>query len=103
MQFANQIELVVEDWRALERRGRIKSFELAFHEFQPTEYQVVFDGRSLVTGLYDWEPEDYSGVGVRKVMVFDSGSDSGKAVIDEYTERFDHLFETCVRRGPKLP
>ena len=101
--YANQIRLVVQDWRALEADGRIGSLEVLSYDFLSTEYQVIFDDALLISGLYDSAPANYSEVGVRQVSVFDAMNASGQLMIREYVDRFDRLFEVCREsHGPNL-
>jgi hypothetical protein len=96
--FRKQIELVVRDWRALERDGRIKNLTVRSYDFFPTEYECIFDDKCMLLGLYDSDPEDYSGVRVRNAVLIENSAQPGRQMIAEYIERFDQLFQVCHQR-----
>ncbi len=99
--FANQIKLVVADWHRMQREGRISRLEIRHYNFHPTEYEVIFDRENLIQGLYDSDPEDYSGVTVRDPIIVRASSDGAKMVISEFADRFDKLFDICKdHHGP---
>jgi hypothetical protein len=93
--FLSQIKLVVRDWRALERQGRIRDLAVRTYDFFPTEYECIFDDQYLLLGLYDSDPDDYSEVRVRNATLVDGVTSAGRQMIAEYTERFDNLFAVC--------
>ena len=94
--FANQIKLVVQDWRGLVKSGRLRELEVATYDFLPTEYNVIFGDDLLFAGLYEPDPEDYSGVRVRGVGLIRGSTLEGRAVIGDYTERFDAFYASCT-------
>jgi hypothetical protein len=99
--FLGQIRLVVADWQRLRAAGRIGELEIRYYDFLPTEYECIFDRESLVLGLYDSDPADYSEVSVRDPILIKGSSDGGRVVISEFVARFDNLFETCkTHHGP---
>lgn len=99
--FRKQIELVVRDWRALERDGRIRHLSIRSYDFFPTEYECIFDKQCLFLGLYESDPEDYSEVRVRDVVVVENSTPAGRQMINEYVERYDRLFAICEgHHGP---
>jgi hypothetical protein len=99
--FRKQIELVVRDWRALQRDGRIKNLTVRSYDFFPTEYECIFDNDFILLGLYDSDPNDYSEVRVRKVAMIESSTLPAELMIAEYIDRFDKLFEVCKdHHGP---
>jgi hypothetical protein len=99
--FRNQILLAVRDWRALAKDGRIEKLTIRSYDFLPTEYQVIFDNRAMLLGLYESEPTDYSEVRVRQPFYVDGGTSDGRALVEEYRTRFDKLFDACLNsHGP---
>jgi hypothetical protein len=99
--FASQIKLAVRDWRAMVPAGRIDDLSIRSYDFFPTEYECIFDGGSLLLGLYDSDPDDYSEVRVRGVTLIEASTPAGQQVVNQYIERFDNLFATCASaHGP---
>jgi hypothetical protein len=93
--FRKQIELVVRDWRVLQRDGRIKNLTVRSYDFFPTEYECIFDDDFMLLGLYDSDPSDYSEVRVRKASMIESSTLPAESMIAEYIDRFDKLFDLC--------
>ena len=99
--FRKQIELVVRDWRVLQRDGRIKNLTVRSYDFLPTEYECIFNDTFMLLGLYDSDPSDYSEVRVRKAALIEDSTLPAASMIAEYIERFDNLFSTCKgHHGP---
>ncbi len=99
--FRKQIELVVRDWRVLQRDGRIKNLTVRSYDFFPTEYECIFDDGFMLLGLYDSDPSDYSEVRVRKASIIDGSTFPAESIIAEYIDRFDKLFGLCQdHHGP---
>lgn len=99
--FRKQIELVVKDWRALVREGRIRTLSIRSYDFLPTEYECIFDERCLFLGLFESAPEDYSEVRVRNVAIIENSTPAGRQMINEYIDRYDNFFRICQNHhGP---
>jgi hypothetical protein len=94
-EFQNQILLAVKDWKRLAVDGKIKTLSIRSYDFFPTEYQVIFDDKAMLSGLYDSAPSDYSEVLVRHPFHVDGFSADGRSMIHAYSHRFDNLFEQC--------
>ncbi len=94
-EFESQIMLAVRDWNRLARDGKIASLTIRSYDFLPTEYQVLFDDRAMLLGMYESDPSDYSEVRVRQPFYVDGANVDGRAMIKEYQDRFDRLFEMC--------
>jgi hypothetical protein len=102
-EFGSQIRLVMQDWNRLARAGKIASLKIRCYDFLPTEYQIIFDHDSMISGLYDSNPADYSGVIVRDPVYVDGATSDGRAMLGNYVERFDNLFRKCESgHGPNL-
>ena len=95
-EFAAQIRLVVRDWHRMHSEGRVANLTIRSYDFHPTEYQVIFDDRGMLSGLYDSDPSDYSEVSVRSPFYIDGSTADGRALITEYRQRFDNLFDICA-------
>jgi hypothetical protein len=95
-EFANQIILAARDWHRMAAEGKINNLIIRSYDFHPTEYQVIFDDRGMLTGLYDSDPTDYSEVKVRSPLYVDGSTGDGRTVIGEYQQRFDQLFQVCA-------
>jgi hypothetical protein len=93
--FAAQVRLVLDDWAKLHRAGRIGELDISFYDFFPSEYEVIFDTTALILGLYDLDPEDYSGVKVRDATLIEGGPPSAQQIIHEFCDRFDGLHAAC--------
>lgn len=99
--FAHQVRLVARDWRKLANTGRIGELEIRSYDYFPTDYEVLVDSDSLVLGLFDYDPDDYSKVGLRAATLFDGTSPDAENLISEFRDRFDRLFEACkTAHGP---
>lgn len=94
-EFNAQIQLAIRDWQRLTKEGKIHSLEIRSYDFLPTEYQVIFDSDSMISGLYDSDPTDYSEVKVREPVLVDGSTIDGRTLIAKYIARFDILFQQC--------
>jgi hypothetical protein len=93
--YSASIDQMIERWKLLTANGHIGNLEVLRYNFQPTEYECIFDSRFLIHGLFDPNASEDSGVTVRDPLVVGSDSLSGAAIITAYTERFDRLFTYC--------
>ncbi|MFC5472143.1 class I SAM-dependent methyltransferase [Cohnella suwonensis] len=86
-----EIDMFIKRWRQLHREGIIQELEIVRYSFLPTEYQCIFDDEYMILGLYQPSKTDDASVTVVKPIVISKGLAEGKAIIDTYTERFDHM------------
>lgn len=99
--FAHQVRLIARDWRRLANTGRIRELEIRSYDYFPTDYEVLVDSDAMIFGLFDYDPDDYSKVGLRAATLFDGASPDGESLIVEFRDRFDRLFEACqTAHGP---
>lgn len=93
--FAHQVRLVARDWHKLAGTGRIRELEIQAYDYFPTDYEVLIDSDFLIFGLFDYDPDDYSKVGLRAATVIDGSSSDAENLIIEFRDRFDRLFKAC--------
>jgi hypothetical protein len=93
--FAHQVRLVARDWHKLASTGRVRELEIHAYDYFPTDYEVLIDSDFLIFGLFDYDPDDYSKVGLRAATVIDGSSPDAESLIIEFRDRFDRLFKAC--------
>jgi hypothetical protein len=101
--FYREVTRIVKNWRNLEKRGRIGKLNILSFDFLPTEYHVIADNDSLISGLYTPDPRHYSETLVIDPVYVDDSSPESRTLISRYRERFDALFELCENsHGPNV-
>lgn len=99
--FAHQVGLVARDWRRLADQGRIRDLEIQSYDYFPTDYEILVDSDALILGLFDYDSNDYSKVGLRAATLVEGSSPEGENLIIEFRDRYDRLFEACkTAHGP---
>jgi hypothetical protein len=91
----SQLEATILNWKALADQGLIGSLEIRRYDFQPLEYEVIFDSFFMINGLYHPCTAESYGVRVRTPLAIQAQSASGTTMISEHIARFDCLFESC--------
>jgi len=89
--FANTIERMTEEWRNLEKKGRIRELVLQSYSGFPLEYNVIFDEEILIAGLLMPEPNRFSDVNVETPTITVGRTRSGTREIRKYINRFDNF------------
>jgi hypothetical protein len=100
-QFARQVRGVADEWRKLAASGRIGELEILAYDYFPTNYEILIDSEALIFGLFDYDPNEFSGVKLRSANLVEDSSAASRDLIVEFRDRFDNLFNAC--RGAHGP
>ena len=99
--FARQVRGLADEWRKLAATGRIRELEILAYDYFPTDYEIVIDSEALIFGLFEYDPNEFSGVRLRAATLVEDSSADGRDLIVEFRDRFDGLFEACrTAHGP---
>jgi hypothetical protein len=90
------IARMIKQWEELKIKGRIKQLECRRHHAIPTEWQVIFDDRFIISGLNIPEKNDWLGIDILEPTKIDNRSMETKLLINKYIERFDGFFRIAA-------
>ncbi|WBQ09396.1 hypothetical protein L2D01_10855 [Hyphomonadaceae bacterium ML37] len=90
--FADHIEHMIAQWRAMTERHLFELVSVERYASLPSDYFVVFDERCVIFGNYVPNPVIWSFVEVGEPLFATSDTESGRALIRSFIDRFDQSF-----------
>lgn len=92
IRYYNHFEAIIEDWRSLEERDRIKKLEVKYFDFLTTDWQMIIDDKFIILGLNVPKRNDWKSFEIIDTILIAGDSEAGKSLIKKYTNRFDRFF-----------
>jgi len=94
--FANSIEYTISQWKLINQSGQISSIDIYRFDFNPTEFYYIFDNKVIILGHYLMDLTNPSKIKVKqnKLFLITNESEFGRAVIDQYIEKFNSIIKT---------
>lgn len=90
--YKNYFGTIINDWRKLEKNGRIKRLEIKYFDFLTPDWQVIIDDKFIILGLNVPQQDDWKKFEVLETILIAGDSKSGKLLIEKYSDRFDRFY-----------
>lgn len=93
-ELASFLKTVKQDWRDLEKKGRISKLSIHCVDNLLLDWQAIFDDKFMMLGLNSPHNENWKKYKMVATFLVSKTSKSSKEMIEKYRSRFDMVFET---------
>ncbi len=89
--FVHNLNQLIEDWKTLQKNGRIKNLEIRFYSFDSILHFMIIDNEILHFGLL--KPiKKFPGSELNGSVVVNSNSKNGRELISSFSVEFDAIY-----------
>ena len=88
----NHINHLIEEWKVLKNKGRIKKLTIRGYNFLPTEWQVIVDKRVAICGLNSPDLNNWRGIDIEEPILVEDVTRENRMLLEKYIRRFDKFF-----------
>lgn len=100
--FNYEIENNIQRWKKLQQKGIIENLTVVRYDDLPHDFTCIFEDKFLTLGLYASDEADISRVAVEGTFSITDKTESGKLMIEKYSNRFDTYLENGIKNNKEV-
>jgi hypothetical protein len=103
--YNRRVDYVIQEWRSLERGGRIGTVNIARYDSVPSEYQIIVDNDAIIFGAYAYSPHEPAEADFLPPSLMHNVSSEAGALIGRFIDAFDanHAAWAAKKDGATTP